>query len=207
MTETPAPDSNAPLLATETQTTQSTTATSEVPANLLGESAPAPASEAPAPFVPLTDNDILELFGDYAPKGDALTTVSKTFAELQLGKDQAGKLSALYTSMQKEAEQATVAAWNDTIKSWQDQSRAHPDFGGAKFDTSLAQAKQIVMDYGDKAFQEMLAVTGTGNHPAMIAFILKLGAALPGEGKPASTQQTAAPRDLASILFPNHGVQ
>lgn len=178
--------------------------TTTAPEPLLGGTVPA-SSEAPPPFTPLSDEDIAAMFGEYAPKGDGLKNVQSAFAELALDKPKAEKLSALYGSMQKEAEQATAAAWNETIKGWQDAARAHPDFGGSKFDTSLAQAKQIVSDYGDTSFQEMLAVTGVGNHPAMIAFVLKVAAALPGEARPTTVSPTAGPRDLASILFPNHG--
>ena len=196
---------STPPAATEPQaspTPEPTSPTTEPPApSLLTEPAPV----APAPYTPLAETEIAELFGTNAPQGEALKKVATTFTELQLSKDGAAKLSTLYNSMRQEAEQATANVWNETIKGWQDQAKAHPDFGGAKFDASLAQAKQIVNDYGDQTFKEMLALTGVGNHPAMISFILKMAKALPGEAAPASTQVSAAPADLASRLFPQKG--
>lgn len=211
------PDPMPPASPTPTEPTPATliseptipTTEPAAPASLLSDPAPAPApaavEPAPASYVPIPAEELTTLFGDTKLPEETFAKVSTTFADLRLDKAGAEKAVALYSTLQEEAAKATAEAWNTTIKGWQDQAKAHPDFGGAKFDASLAQAKQVVDDYGDQGFKEMLAVTGVGNHPALIGFILKLAKAIPGDAAPAQTTSTAAPRDLASLLFPNHG--
>ena len=184
-----------------TEATPPATTTEPAP-TLLSET---PAAAEPA-YVPLAAADLVELAGKDFTIPEALQSkAAELFSTLKLTKETAAPLVSLYTDLAREAGEASARAWSETIDGWQAATKAHPDFGGAKLEASLATAKQFLKDYASNDFLEMLAVTGTGNHPAMLSFILKAASAVPGEAKPAPATALPTLKSLAEQMFPNHG--
>ena len=80
-------------------------------------------------------------------------------------------------------------------RQWIARSQNDPDFGGAKFGTNLALAKQTVDKYGTAGLKQALEKTGFGSHPELIRFVVKVGRALAG------TQAAAKPKKSIGELF------
>ena len=131
---------------------------------------------------------------------DALLGQFKPIAqELGLNQDQAQK----FVSMYAEKVNADQKAWADQVASWADESRSDTEFGGAKFDENLGTAIKAVQAFGSPKMLDLLNTTGLGNHPEMLRFCLRVGAAL-GEDK-TLTPGAASSRQLsaAEVLYGN----
>lgn len=124
--------------------------------------------------------------------------------ELGLSKDGANKLVGLQAELAKQASEAGSKLWEDMQKQWQDQVRADPEIGGTKLDENLSHIAKLLQTHGNDEVRQAFDVTGAGNHPAVIKFLVKLGKEL-GEGSPVSGRPSTAPQDAASILYPNQG--
>lgn len=65
--------------------------------------------------------------------------------------------------------------WNDTRKGWQTQVMADPILGGAGHQTAMAAVADVrdklVPEADRPAFNEMLRVTGVGDHPAFLRML------------------------------------
>ena len=179
------------LSSTETPTTTATTEPAPAPSLLAAAAAP---TAAPA-FVPYTTESLTAILPD------APAPVLELFNKHQLSSETIKDLAAYQTTLQQDAAKATADAWAEQNLKWQTESKSNPEFGGQKLDASLAKVKTLVTEYGDKSFSEMLNITGAGNHPAMIGFLLKMAAALPGEGLPAVGSPAISERSLADRLF------
>ena len=91
------------------------------------------------------------------------------------------------------AETAAVAEWETLQTSWKEAMQKDTLMtAGDGYEANLKKITQIVTDYGgDKGenglneVREALNVTGAGNHPAIARFLMRIAAALPGEGDPA----------------------
>ena len=135
---------------------------------------------------------------------DELMTQAKTvFKELNLTQEQAQQLVDFESNVKSEEMQRQQEAWDELQGTWKNASENDKEFGGDGLDANLAIAKQGRDAFGDKEFNEMLEVTGVGNHPEMIRFLFKIGKLvsedkiLQGGGSP-SGSMTQAER-----LFPD----
>lgn len=70
--------------------------------------------------------------------------------------------------------QSQAQSYIDQQAKWQDDIKADPEFGGAKFDESLRQAKAVVEHIGPE-FKDFLNASGMGNHPVIFRALAKLG--------------------------------
>lgn len=64
-------------------------------------------------------------------------------------------------------------------KNWREELRADKDFGGSKYDASLAEARQALARFDeDGQIRAMLDKTGYGDHPAIAKIFARVGRAL-----------------------------
>lgn len=105
-----------------------------------------------------------------------------------------------------EAQAAASQASFDALNTkWTAESEALPEFQGERKAQSLALIGRAVDDYGSQEVQEAFSITGAGNNPAVVKFILSMAAAL-SEGTP--TPQGRAPsqrqnRSIGQRLYPD----
>jgi hypothetical protein len=107
--------------------------------------------------------------------------------ELNLPQDAAqkviDKIAPALAQRQAEQIEAAHAAWAEA-------SRADKDFGGDKLKTSLATAQKALGAFGTPELRTLLNDSGLGNHPDVIRFLVKAGAAISDDtfvgGKPSS---------------------
>ena len=186
-------------LGNPTPTTEPTTQTTPTP-----EPTPTPTSE-PAPAFDIADVT-LDSLKALLPKDAALNEpLANEFLSVLNGAKSRGDLAKgmidLQTKIETGAVEAMTNAWNDTLKSWKDAAAADKEIGGANLEANLAKSRTVLETYSKNSteLKELFALTGVGNHPAMVKFLLAVQAAIPTEstpvqGSPVSVESTRAKR-------------
>jgi uncharacterized protein YidB (DUF937 family) len=120
--------------------------------------------------------------------------------ELGLSNDQANKLAS---EMLPKVQQQMTANWAKQVDGWRQQSESDPEFGGAKLEATMGEARKALEAHGSKELNELLENTGIGNHPALIRAFASMGRSLKEDqlvtngGKP-----TSGPKDLTEAFYP-----
>lgn len=169
------------------------------------EPAPAPAPTEPPPA------PVYEAFK--LPEGATLDTAEHTKFTDMLGKFELdakadhAKVQALgqqlvdhYFQEMKRVADAGQAEWTRMRDEWKGQFIADPDLGGSHQKDTLIRCASMIEQYGGSADQvkelrTALAVTGMGDHPAMIRFINNVGKIL-AEPKTTATGKQVNPSTL-----------
>lgn len=112
-----------------------------------------------------------------------LTALAK---ELNLPQEQAQKLFdlGLRQSQDLAAQFIKQNDQNMTVQrnAWADQSKADAEFGGDKFDASIATANRGLKQFGSPAFIELLTASGLSNHPEFVRTFVRIGNAIGEDG-------------------------
>lgn len=111
----------------------------------------------------------------YPMDAQALKAFTEHCREAGLSKQQAEKqLSWMKDNYQNWQKQQTAQR-----KNWREELRADTDFGGSKYDSSLAEARQALARFDeDGQIRAMLNETGYGDHPAVAKIFARVGRAL-----------------------------
>lgn len=121
---------------------------------------------------------------------EAFGEVEPVLRELDLSPAAAQKLVDAYAGkviplLQKRAEEGAVKAADERNAAYRkelaDQSRADPEIGGAKFDETVDRVARVWQQFGIPAgsgFRQLLDDSGLGNHPDMLRFLSRVGAAV-----------------------------
>lgn len=83
--------------------------------------------------------------------------------------------------------------WEKQKSDWRDATKADPEIGGNRFDTSLTAARNFIRTHGGTAeqqqeFRNLMESSGLGNHPAMIRLLAKANSVM-SEGQPLAAKQ------------------
>lgn len=186
------------------------------------EPAPTPAP-TPSPEPNPTPNDPPKADPEPAPAPTPLTAEGLQFPEgfaadeknvpklLEIANkhsipaEAANELVALHASMLKEGSEAATQAWQDTVKGWEDESRADQEIGGTKLDENLSAAKKLIDSHGSAKLLDVFNLTGVGSHPEVIRFLAKIAKEVNEPGPVSGAPVATAPVDAASTLYPNQG--
>lgn len=121
---------------------------------------------------------------------EAFGEVEPILRELDLSPVAAQKLVDVYAGkviplLQKRAEEGAVKAADERNANYRkelaDQARADPEIGGAKFDETIDKVARVWQQFGIPAgsgFRGLLDDSGLGNHPDMLRFLSRVGAAV-----------------------------
>lgn len=123
--------------------------------------------------------------------------------ELNLSQDNAQKLVDLYNSKLQEQWDASQNSWENVKKQWGEAAKADKEYGGQNFQENLATARKALAQFGTPELKEAFDVTGTGNHPEFIRFLVRVGKAISEDGVVGGSNPKGAPRDPAKVLFPD----
>lgn len=187
---------------TPTPTAEPTSSTTPTP-EPQPTTTPTPTQEPPAFDVADVTIDSLKAL---LPKDAALNEpLANEFLSVLNGAKSRGDLAKgmvdLQTKIETGAVEAMTNAWNDTLKSWKDAAAADKEIGGANLEANLAKSRTVLETYSKNSteLKELFALTGVGNHPAMVKFLLAVQAAIPTEstpvqGSPVSVESTRAKR-------------
>lgn len=89
-------------------------------------------------------------------------------------------------------------AWNETLTGWTDEVKKTY---GAQLEEVITGCEAVIDQFGGQAFREFLGITGGHSHPAVFAFLKKVGEAV-GEAKPVMPQGSAA-ADRYATMYPS----
>lgn len=129
------------------------------------------------------------------------TEAMPVLKEAGVSREGANKLAGfLATQRQKEAA-AISERWEKTQLEWQSASKSDKEFGGDKFDTSLAVANKALNKFGTPELKEYLSASGGGNHPEMIRLLARIGNAFSDDQPVGSKTATDQATDPVSILY------
>jgi hypothetical protein len=145
-----------------------------------------------------------EAYEDFAmPEGvtldtDLATELKAAAKEANLPQDAAQKFADLGAKLIQKAEQKHLAAMQQQITDWTTQSKNHPEFGGDKLAENLGIAKTALETFGTPALKTMLIETGLGNHPEVLALLVKAGKAIGEDSmvRGAATSQVGGAKSL-----------
>lgn len=155
-----------------------------------------------------TDFKLPEGF-EMSEAGKPILEKFSTFArEANLTQDQAQKFMDLYA----EVEQTRAKSSKDTFEAmnaeWRKQTETDKEFGGEKLKENLGFAAKAIEAFAGKTsaeFKDALNVTGIGNHPAMVRFLIAVGKAVGQDklifGRGAS--DAPANKSAAEQMFPS----
>ena len=175
------------------------------PSSLIGGSVEAEGAgveEGPAP-APISADDLA------LPEGYALPEeLGASFLELMNNPPEsraefANSILELHTQILQQTADAYAQQWEATQEEWRAAVQNLPEIGGQNLQTSLGEVAKVLDRYGDKEVREAFALTGAGNHPAMVRFLHKIAKDLNEMPPVAGAPANAAPRDRASRMFGN----
>lgn len=171
-----------------------------------------PPAEAKPTYEPFTlpegmkaDDALMGKFTDLA--GTQKLTQEQAQAFMSLGTE------AINSAVKAASDHMLNEQWrqhNEMRQGWVDEIRKDPIIGGNKFDTSLTNARKmvelLVPKERQQAFDQMLTITGAGDHPEFHRFMHSIGQWLnePIAPKPAakpakSNGKAPGPRGLRSM--------
>lgn len=145
------------------------------------EPAADPVGDAPAADLPYEGLNPPE--GYEALDADALTAATPLMRGLGLDADKAqaflNDAAPIITSMitkAREADAAQTKAQQDALRAeWATAIKADPDFGGAKFEKTVADAGVFMDRFLDQDGRDLLNASGLGNHPSLVRAFAKAG--------------------------------
>jgi len=138
------------------------------------------------------------------PEGVELDTalaekVDPVLRDLGLTNEQANKLAGAFAEYRVSESQRQSDAYAQQVESWGAAARDDKEYGGAKFDESVAHAQKAIGAFGSPELKTLLA-DGLGNHPELIRFCVRVGKAI-GEDGGVDGNKSSTPKDPASVLF------
>lgn len=145
---------------------------------------------------------------------ELLTKATPVLKELGLTNEQANKVASLVPEIQSRILQTQADDFSALKADWAKEIKADPEFGGAKWKETEANAAKALDTFGapsvkDKdgnetnPFRNLLNESGFGNHPEMIRMFAKIGKQL-GEGEFVRGDGARAEKqDRVRVLYPD----
>ena len=192
MNDTPAPQPS-PEQPAATSLLDSTTTSEPV---VEADAAPAPVAEV----LPLTREDLTVPEGLVVDE-EHLTSFLEALNGDLAPKDRATALLGLHEKLLTGVGEQLNTAWEATQEEWRQAARALPEIGGDNLDRTLGQIAKVIDRYGDKDTREAFALTGAGNHPAVIKLMAAIAKDV-NETAPISGQPVnSAPKSRAERMY------
>lgn len=124
--------------------------------------------------------------------------------ELKMNQEQAQALVDLYTTKATAAAEQSQKAWDDLRETWVTTAKADKEYGGQNFDASIGAAKTALKAFGTPELNDALTMSGMGDHPEVVRLLARVGKAIGEDKLKFGNAGNAAPKDAASIIYPNH---
>lgn len=121
--------------------------------------------------------------------------------DLDLSQAGAQKLVDLHLKGLKSLSEGLYGQWKDLKEGWRKEARADKEIGGSNYGPAVERGKAALRQFGTPGLFKLLAEYGIGDHPEMIRFASKVGAAL-GEDTIETGGTADKPKSLADRMFP-----
>lgn len=172
-----------------------------------------PAVEAPKPvpaseFAPIKFADAVKLPEGFTVVPEQATefesilndpSLSRAQLAQKLVDFQAKNLAALTTGLSEKGK----TDWEGLQDNWRELCQKDPAIGGDNLPKAEAAMGRLLDTYGDRETRAIFDLTGAGNHPAMVKFLVKIAAKLNESGPTPPPNPGSTGRDAASIMFPS----
>lgn len=157
---------------------------------------------------------------DMEVDADALAAFTPLAQEFKLPQEKAQELANIMAGGLKKQADAHVKAWTEAMNKWRDNVEADKDIGGENLQETekfvalalkkLGPPNRTVKDeQGNEVttnpLQDILKITGVGNHVEIVRIFSKIGAILADDAFDFGRHLGDAPKTRAEILFPNQG--
>lgn len=152
-----------------------------------------------------------ETYGDFTlPEGRVmdeklLEEALPVLKDANLTQDEAQKFVDLHLKLSEHAIQSQQKAWADQQGEWRQAAEDDEEYGGSKYDASIATARRAMRDVGGPALAHALEDTGTGNHPEFIRFFKRVGDAMGEDSFNFGGASKEGGKTVAERMFPNQG--
>lgn len=104
--------------------------------------------------------------------------------------DKAQKLVDIQTGMVQKAAEHAQNEFVKTIEDWRKSTMEHEALK-ENFDAKMAMTNQFLSQYVDEEFNQIMAATGAGNHPAVVSALVKIAETY-SEGSPLAATEPAS---------------
>lgn len=133
-----------------------------------------------------------------------LAKYEDTFRELGLTNDQAQRLIGQYSEQVVEQNKQLEAELAKQTEAWTNEIKGDPEFGGAKFDATVATAQKAIGHFGSPELKQWLEVTGAMNHPGLVKAFARIGKAMSEDtfNRP-NTNVPGTPKPIHERMYPN----
>ena len=121
-----------------------------------------------------------------------LESVAPLMKEAGLSQESAQKFVDWYAERVQADAQRQVDAFNQLTGDWRTQSENDSEFGGEKFEESVATARAAIDKFGTPELKQLLEDHGVGNHPEVVRFMVRVGS-LTKEDNPGETGANVSP--------------
>ena len=134
---------------------------------------------------------------------ELLTDFQKAAHKMGISQAKAQELATMYQTHAAKTGERMVAAQRQAIEAmktqWEDEARKSPTF-----EKDVELARSALRQFGDEGLTKYLSESLAGSHPAMVAFMARIGKAL---AEPEFRGQNVGGKEktAADILYPNQG--
>jgi hypothetical protein len=114
----------------------------------------------------------------------------------------AQELLDVYVEQQKASVEKALADHDAEQAEWRDLLKSDKEYGGEKYDASLALARKAMAKYATPAFRQFLRDSGLGNHPELFRFVRRVGAEMADDSIGTTGGASGAkPKSLSELLY------
>lgn len=201
--ETPTADVTAPTEAAPADTPESTDEQPSASGTLLDA---APSDGEPSAEGEQAETAAPETYelntGEENVLGDAgVETLTELARNLDLSNEAAQQVHDMAAGLVQASQDAANEALAQQTQQWAQDVQADKDFGGDRFDATVADYQKVMHRFADAEFVDELKSTGFANHPGLVRMIARIGQVL-GESKYVDGDSPADVRDPLATLYP-----
>lgn len=98
-------------------------------------------------------------------------------AGVTLNSESASKIATWWAEQQTAQQKAMTTAWQQQDTTWRDELKGDPEFGGAKYDANVANARRG-FSWAGAEFSQFVKEAGLANHPVLVKLCARLGVAV-----------------------------
>lgn len=184
-------DTAATEAATQAETAVATTEAATTETKTEGE---APVPKAPEKYE-LTTPEGFQLEPETTAEFETLAR------ELDLSNEDANKLLPLGAKLAQKIVDQQQVAHVEQVGKWLEASKTDKEFGGEKFDASVAVALQARDRFATPELKTLMDQTGLGNHPEIVRLFHRIGTAIADDSFVQAPSAGGSAKSTASILF------
>ena len=136
---------------------------------------------------------------------EALKDFIPVAQKYKLPQEGAQELVNLLNARDKKRSEAHTKAWADAMGKWRNDAKADPDIGGENFTQTEVHVALALKKLGTPKLEEILKITGTGNHVEIVRFMSKVGKIIDSDTIDLGGALSETPKTQAEIMYPDQG--